>query len=50
MEIKLTNQESEKYFYNALCNAVGSGYISSYGINISVETNLYDRAKKIASE
>ena len=32
MEIKLTNVESEEYFYNALCN--GLSYISGYGLRL----------------
>jgi hypothetical protein len=34
MEIKLSNEESEMYFYNALCN--GLDYISGYGLELEV--------------
>lgn len=34
MEITLTPKESEDYFYNALCNAVGTGYMASYGLEM----------------
>ena len=33
MKIELTNQESETYFYNALCN--GLHYISDYGLELT---------------
>ena len=44
MEIKLTPQESEEYFYNALCN--GLGYVSSYGISLDYSDEDYDNARK----
>jgi hypothetical protein len=44
MEIKLTPQESEEYFYNALCN--GLGYVSSYGISLDYSDEDYAEAKK----
>ena len=33
MKIELTNQESETYFHNALCN--GLHYISDYGLELT---------------
>lgn len=46
MEIKLTPQESEAYFYNALCNAVGTGYMNSYGLEMSFFNRDYLAAKE----
>ena len=47
MKINLTKQESEKHFHDALCNAVGSGYMNSYGLEFDVENeNDYQTAKK----
>jgi hypothetical protein len=45
MEIKLTPQESEEYFYNALCN--GLKYTtSSYGLSLDFLDEYYIEAKK----
>jgi hypothetical protein len=44
MEINLTPQESEEYFYNALCN--GLGYVTSgYGLNLDYSDDDYGEAK-----
>lgn len=43
MEIKLTKEESEEYFYNALCN--GLMYINQYGIEVIVDEKAYKKAK-----
>lgn len=43
MTITLTNEESEEYFYNALCN--GAGYIQGHGVYIDYDENDYDEAK-----
>jgi hypothetical protein len=43
MEIKLTPQESEEYFYNALCN--GLGYMSGYGLSLDFSDDDYREAK-----
>lgn len=43
MEIKLTPQESEEYFYNALCN--GLGYVSNYGVSIDYSDEEFADAK-----
>ncbi len=43
MEIKLTTQESEQYFYNALCN--GLGYMSGYGLSLNYDDADYKDAK-----
>lgn len=44
MKITLTPQESEEYFYNALCN--GLGYIQGYGIVLETQKSQYDAAKQ----
>jgi hypothetical protein len=45
MEIKLTNEESEEMFYNALCN--GLGYVTSgYGLELKYSNKEYKQAKK----
>lgn len=43
MTINLTTQESEEYFYNALCN--GLLYISDYGLRMDYKKEHYDQAK-----
>lgn len=44
MEIKLTPQESEEYFYNALCN--GLGYTTSgYGLSLDCSDEEFEDAK-----
>lgn len=43
MEIKLTTQESENYFYNALCN--GLGYVTGYGLVLDYDETDYHDAK-----
>lgn len=43
MEIKLTPQESEEYFYNALCN--GLGYVSNYGVSLDYSEEEFTDAK-----
>ena len=43
MKIILTPQESEEYFYNALCN--GLGYIQGYGLYIVPKKSEYEQAK-----
>lgn len=43
MEIKLTNEESEEYFLNALCN--GLGYIGGYGLSLDYNDDEYKKAK-----
>lgn len=42
MEIKLTKQESELYFYNALCN--GLDYVTGYGLTIDFKKTDYQKA------
>jgi hypothetical protein len=43
MKITLTPQESEEYFYNALCN--GLGYVCGYGLELDYENQDYNAAK-----
>jgi hypothetical protein len=43
MKIVLTPQESEEYFFNALCN--GLGYIQEYGLDIQYDEKEYKDAK-----
>jgi hypothetical protein len=43
MKITLSTQESEEYFYNALCN--GLGYISGYGLSLDYDAKEYKAAK-----
>lgn len=45
MEVKLTQQESEEHFFNALCN--GAHYISGYGISIEPKEEDYQAAKQL---
>jgi hypothetical protein len=44
MEIKLSPQESESYFYNALCN--GMDYVTGYGLELSYDPKDYKQAKE----
>lgn len=44
MEIKLTPEESEEYFFNAICN--GLGYVTSgYGLDLDYSNEDYEEAK-----
>ena len=43
MKIILTPQESEEYFFNALCN--GLGYVQSYGLDLQYDEQEYKDAK-----
>ena len=44
MEIKMTKEESEEYFYNSLCN--GLGQMSGYGLEFDYKDLDYAKAKK----
>lgn len=49
MIIKLTPEESEEYFFNALCN--GLGYIeSSYGLDLRYDIPQFQEASKKLKE
>lgn len=41
MKIQLTIEESEEFFYNALCNAVGTGYMEGYGLKLTADRSQY---------
>lgn len=43
--ITLSKEKSEEYFYNALCNGVGTGYIQNYGIELVCDDQDYHAAK-----
>ena len=43
MKIILTPQESEEYFFNALCN--GLGYVQEYGLDLRYDVQAYKDAK-----
>jgi len=42
----LNNEESEDMFYNALCNAVGTGYMMGYGLMLEINDNHYSVVKE----
>jgi hypothetical protein len=44
MKILLTPEESEKFFYNSLCN--GLGYVSGYDIELTFAESHYKAARK----
>lgn len=46
MTILLTPQESEDFFHRALCNAVGTGYMDSYGLEFTCSDEHYKTAKE----
>jgi hypothetical protein len=48
MEITLTHDESEGYFFNALCN--GLDYIGGYGLSLDYNEDDYNNAKKYFRE
>jgi len=45
MQVILTEKESLEYFHNALCNAVGTGYISNYGLTLTCNEKEYQLSK-----
>lgn len=45
MKVILTEEESLEFFYNALCNAVGTGYILNHGITLIYDDTEYKTAK-----
>jgi len=44
MEIILTHEESENFFYNSLCNSLG--YIQGYGLELDFKKADYQSAKE----
>lgn len=49
MKAELTNQQSEEFFYNALCNAVGTAYIDGLGLELKTDPIDFQEAKKALS-
>lgn len=45
MKVILTNEESLEYFHNALCNAVGTGYMQGYSLELTYSEDEYKLAK-----
>jgi len=43
MEIKLSNSESEEYFYNALCN--GLSYVQGHGLELAYDESEYTASR-----
>lgn len=44
VQIKLTPEKSEEYFYNALCN--GLGYMSGYGLRFDWNPKEYEKSRE----
>ena len=44
MKIVLDKEESEGFFYNALCN--GLGYVGQYGLQLDYDSDKYKEAKE----
>ena len=47
MKIVLTKEESEKYFHTALCNAVSTGVMEGYGLELTYDKQKYKEAKAV---
>lgn len=45
MKIILTTEEAEGIFYSALCNAVGTGYMEGYGLELYCNNKHYSSAR-----
>lgn len=45
MQILLTPEESEQHFHDALCNAVGTGYMDGYGLELKWDDKAYSEAR-----
>lgn len=45
MKVILTEEESLEFFHNALCNAVGTGYINAHGIRLTYNEKEYQLSK-----
>ena len=46
MKITLSQEESEQIFYNSLCNALGTGYIEGYGLEIDCDRSQYKSSRE----
>ena len=42
--ITLSKEVSEEFFYNSLCNALGTGYMSGYGIELTTNYKEYKQS------
>lgn len=43
--IKLSNRKSEEFFHSALCNALGTGYMQGYGLDIKYNEEEYKKSR-----
>ena len=48
MEIKLNNEESERYFFDAMCN--GMGYFGGYGVRLDYKDSAGDKSREVLAE
>ena len=46
MTLSFTREEAEGIFYDALCNAVGTGYIDGHGLEMTARNEDYNTAAK----
>jgi len=46
MKIVLTPAEAEDIFYNSLCNAVGTGYMEGYGLELQADRGQYKNCRE----
>ena len=46
MKTQLTTLESEDFFYRALCNAVGTGYMEGYGLRMACDRSQYKSSQE----
>jgi NAD(P)H-dependent flavin oxidoreductase YrpB (nitropropane dioxygenase family) len=47
MKIQFEKEEAENIFYNALCNAVGTGLIGGYGLKMGYDEEEYRQAREL---
>lgn len=45
VNLKLSPEKSEEFFYNALCNSLG--YMEGYGLEFDCDIKEYNKAKKV---
>ena len=46
MKIQLTKKESLDFFHSSLCNAIGTGYMNGYGIELQYNSAEYKESRK----
>lgn len=46
MKIALTTEETERLFFNALCNAEGTGYMQGYGLELTCDRHQYKDSRE----